>query len=201
MRRLFAAFAAVLVALTLTACGGGSEPTTPADEGAQNQEAPPAPGGGGQEEGAGAADVSPVVEGFPMPFPSDPEVVPSAVQERLDAGQPMLIWYFDSEHDSVDDTRKEIDAVLEDYKGLIAKIEFGVAEDMLDVVENGESLGEDLDEEERADLKKVYKLAGELDIRSTPFIILVDREGTITWMWRGYVDRDTLERQVLYAIQ
>ena len=123
MRRLVAALIAVMVALALAGCGGGDEPApeTPAEEAPAAPAAPAGGGGGGGD--AEVVDNSPLVEGYPMPFPTDPEIVPSTVLERLEADQPMLIYYFDTEHNVEDDVDREIDSVLSDYRGLITRID------------------------------------------------------------------------------
>lgn len=202
MRRLFVVLIAATVVLSLAGCGGDEPPA----DAATGTDAPANPAGDAPavpaaDEEEPVVDDSPDVGGYPAPFPTDQQIVPQDILNRLEAGQPLLIYYFDKGHTVVDDMNREIDTVMDQYRGIIHKIEYGVATDMEDVVEYDDTLGADLPEKERIELGKVYRLAEELGIGYTPFLILVDREGTITWMHRGFVDADTLELRVLYATQ
>jgi hypothetical protein len=114
----------------------------------------------------------------------------------------MLIFFYDEAHKVADDMESVVASTTAKYRGLIDLVEYPLADDFADVLETGDFDPEgDLSEEELTQLKNVYEFADVVGVGYTPFIILVDREGTITWMFRGYVDRETLELQVLYATQ
>ena len=197
MRRLFAALIVVTVALTLVGCGADEEAAT--DAPADSETAPAPPAGSGDEADLDD-DFSPEVEGFPRSFPTDHRLVPDEIQDRLDAGQPMFIYFYDDEHDVTDDVEDVIESVIAKYRGLIDRIDYPISGDIEDVLETGD-FGDDLTDEETDQKKKLYELADELGIGITPFFIVVDRMGEITWMGRGYVDQETLEMRALYATQ
>jgi len=50
-----------------------------------------------------------------------------------------------------------------------------------------------------AEYQSHVQLARDLGVTSTPFIVITDKQGFITWKFRGFLDRDVLERQVLRA--
>jgi protein-disulfide isomerase len=135
-----------------------------------------------------APDRSPVETPRLVPFPSKlTTALPAAVQSKLDAGRPMLIFFFDSSEPETTEQRGEIDAVVREYRGLIDLVTFDV---------KGGATGQSTDA-----AKQAATLATDLGVKATPYIIVVDRNGFITWRWLGFVDRDVIEREVLRATQ
>jgi hypothetical protein len=178
MRRFVVALVIAGLALMLIGCGGGD---APAEEGAAVDV--PAATPAEPAEPAYVTDRSQVETGFPAPFPAFEETdTPDALQSKLDAKRPMLIFFYDSRHGVTKAQRAEVDAVMTEYRGLIDLITF-------DAAGAGEAAAE----------AAVY--AGELGAGSAPYLIAVDDSGFITWRWRGFVDRDLIGREVERATQ
>lgn len=175
MRRIVAALVVALFALTLVGCGGGEEEATTETPAAT----PPAP----------AATVAPEVlvdrsandnDLEPGPFPSFTTTeTPAVFQEKLDRGQPMLILFHDDAQQVTVQTRAEVDAVMNDYRGLIDLVTFDVGGDANDP----------------ATLAAVT-YAKELSAASTPYLLVVDGGGFITWRSKGYTEQGSLRREV-----
>jgi hypothetical protein len=188
MRRLVIAFVVVTVSFSLVGCGGADTSTPPAPTSQDPvEEAPPL----NYTEGDVDGDRTPVEGGYPMAFPTKAEAIPEQVQQRLDDGQAMLIFYYDEGRGDTDEVETEIDAVIEEYRGLIDLIEFEISE----------GIPAEADEEDEEARKKGYLLAIELSVKETPYIIIVDQGGTVTWRARGYVDRGLIEREVRRATE
>lgn len=192
MRRIVAVLVVALLALTLVGCGGGGseEPaTSPDTDGA-------APPPAAEEEVA--VDLSPPEPQEYVPFPVDSELgVPSAIQSRLDAGQPMIVIFYDDTQKTTDDQEQIVRDVTEAYRGLIDVVSFNLAGYVTQDAQGTISVEPGLTEDETA--KQVLRLidADHLDVRFTPFIVVVDDNGYVTWRYRGISDDKNLEREVL----
>lgn len=192
MRRTVAVLIVALLALTLVACGGGAAEEEPVATPDTGQAAPPPPV---EEE---APDVSPLEEQVYDPFPVNSELgVPEAIQSRLEAGQPMIIVFYDDSQKTTDDQEAIIRGVTETYRGLIDVVSFNlggyVTQDAAGVITVQPGLSDD----ETA--KQVARLidSDHLDVRFTPFMLVVDDQGYVTWRYRGISDDKSLEREVL----
>lgn len=201
MRRLFAALIVVMLAFSLTGCGGGGE-EPPAEEVATQTQPTNAPAAPvvvpGQEV---AYDVSPGEEQKFEPFPDAEDVVPVVIAQRIAADRPMLIFFYDSQQKSTDDQRAAIDAVLGQYRGAIDLVSFDAGK-YVTVDESGTvSVRPGMEDDETAE--RVARLMGadNLDVRFTPYLLFVDRQGYITYRYRGYVDESAIEREVLRATE
>jgi hypothetical protein len=192
MRRTVAVLIVALLALTLVACGGGTseeEPVTTPDTG---EAAPPPPV---EEE---APDLSPLEEQVYEPFPVDSELgVPTAIQSRLEAGQPMIIVFYDDSQKTTDDQEQIIRSVTETYRGLIDVVSFNLGSYVTQDSSGAMTVQAGLTDDETA--KQVLRLidADHLDVRFTPFMVVVDDQGYVTWRYRGISDDKSLEREVL----
>ncbi len=191
MRRFVVVLVVALMALTLVACGGGDteEPVEAPDTG---DAAPPPPV---VEEDP---DFSPVEESVFEPFPIDPEIgIPDSIQSRLDAGQPMIILFRDETQETTDDQTVIIEGVMETYRGLIDLVTFDVGRYVKHDDKSAIEVNADINEDDAA--KQLARLLDEdhLDIRFTPFTLIVDKQGYVTWRYRGISDDKTLEREVL----
>lgn len=199
MRRLVAALLVALMLFTLVGCGGGEEEAT--EEVATQTEsaaAPAAPSGTEEEE---TPDYTPLEEQVFEPFPTDEDVLTTEIAERLKAQRPMIVFFYDEAQQTADDQRAEIDAVLEDYRGLIELVAYDVGS-YIDISDEGEiSVLPGMQEDETAN--KVGRLFSSdyLDITFTPYTVFVNSDGYITYRYRGVVDRDLLEREVLRATE
>lgn len=197
MRRpVVALIAATALALTLAlaGCGGGAQP-------AAEQPAPPAgdPAAPADPAAAQPVDLSPLEEVVYEPFPRDEEALPAELASRLDAGQPLLIMFVDRSQATTDDQQAIVDALMEKYRGLISVLTFDVGR----FVTQGEDGLIVVDEKVSADpvAAPVARLIGQdqLDVRFTPYTVIVDANGYITWRHRGVLDDKALEREVIRA--
>lgn len=179
MRRIVVALVAALLALTLVGCGGGGD----AEESATTEEAPAAaaPAATTPEEPGFVLDRSANdFDSLPVPFPSfSTTATPAVFQEKLDAGRPMLILFHDDRQDVTDDLRAEVDVVMNDYRGLVDLITF----DLSGAADGGDALA-------------AVTYASELGVNSTPYVIIVDRGGFMTWRSKGFAERGVLKREV-----
>lgn len=179
MRRIAVAIVVALLALTVAGCGAAEE-TAGGDASVTEESAaasaPVEPEGPEYLSDRSANDDD--VE--PAPFPSfTSTLTPYAFQAKLDARRPMIIHFYDSEQLVTDDVRKEIDAVVDDYRGLIDLVTF-------DVSGEGDTTA--------AEAATMY--AEELGVTGTPYTLIVDRDSFITWRWKGYAERGIIEREV-----
>lgn len=185
-----------MIALTLAGCGG-DEPAPEA-----TPDAPPAPPTAAAATEEAAADYSPLVsEDFPVPFPEDRTVVPDEIASKLDQvaaegkmDRPLIIYFTDAALDVTDDSNAEIDAVIEEYRGLADVFKYPLQKDFANL-EDGKVV-ENLSMDER-----VYKLADALGIKTTPYVVLVGKDGQITWAARGFIDATVFERNILTATE
>jgi hypothetical protein len=181
MRRIAVALVVALFALTLAGCGGTADtptqqPTTPA------QPTPAAP------QAEPLVDRSPVEVGAPETFPSlETTPPPAIVQQKLDAKRPMLLFFYDSAQEITAPQRAEVDAVMREYRGLIDLVTF-------DVTSGSAAAPGDA-------AQAAATFAGQLGIKSTPYIVIVNDERTITWRWLGFIDRELIGREVLSATE
>lgn len=200
MRRLFAALIVVMLAFSLTGCGGGEEP--PAEEVATQTQPAAAPAAPvvvpGQEV---VVDLTPGEEQTFEPFPVAEEVVPDVIAQRIAAKKPMLIFFYDSQQKTTDDQRAAIDVVLAQYRGTIDLVSFDSGKYVTLDDSGTVTVKPGMKDDETAE--RVARLMGSdnLDVRFTPYLVFVDRQGYITYRYRGYVDESAIEREVLRATE
>ncbi|MBN1193046.1 MAG: hypothetical protein JXA36_05090 [Coriobacteriia bacterium] len=177
MRRILVAVLAASLVLTLAACGGGGEEEpatteTPADA------APVVAEGVVEPEAADRSANDGDIE--PMLFPEFVNIeMPVVIREKLDAGRPMLIFFYDDAQQVTATSRVEVDVVMNDYRGLVDLLTFSVGGDAAD-----------------PNTLAAVAYANELGATSTPYIIIVDEGGWITWRCRGFAERGVIEREV-----
>jgi hypothetical protein len=181
--------------LTLAGCGGGGEePAAPAEAPAEVPAAPAAETP--TDEGP---ELSPPPEQVFEPFPTDESVVPDEIAARLESGQPMIIFFYDEDQTTTDDQRAEVERVVEDYRGLIDQVAYNVAKYVTFDADGTIEIKPEMAEDQTAN--RIAKLAGSdyLGITFTPYLVLVDSQGYITHRFRGPIDAESLEREVLRA--
>lgn len=178
MQKLVVAVLVAALALTLVGCGGGGDAATteqPADNATDQaatagagDEAPPA------DKSANDSDIA------PGPFPSFTATeTPAVFAEKLDQGRPMIIVFYDDNQQVASSVLAEVEAVMTQYRGLIDLITFNVGGDQ----NNPEVLA-------------AVTYASELGVASTPYIIIVDGGGYITWRSKGYAEQKIIQREV-----
>lgn len=183
MRRIIVAVLVLGLALTVAGCSGGGGEATKTET-----PATPAPAAAAPEESPTVTNRSPIEVGAPEAFPSfSTTVVPDALNTKLEAGRPVLIFFYDSAEMETAAQRAEIDAVLAEYRGLIDLVTFDVGG-----VKDGVATDA---------AKQAVALASGLRVTSTPYIIVVDGNKFITWRWLGYVDREIIGKEVLRATE
>lgn len=179
MRRFVVALAVAMLALTLAACGGGGEGETTEGTDTAVPVAPTAEAPAGEPEYVTDRSINDS-DFEPYPFPAFTSTsTPSALQDKLDDGRPMLIFFYDPAQDVTKATRVEIDAVMKEYRGLIDLVTFNI----------GDTAGQ-----QAAETAVTY--ANELGIDGTPYTIVVDDGGYVTWRWKGFAERGYLTREV-----
>jgi hypothetical protein len=191
MRRLVVALIAAAVALTLVGCGSSAPPatTTPAAAPAPA----PAPGAAPVPTTLGLSDNEPDVFSA---FPTD-TAVPAALADDIIAKQPTLLYFYDSSQNTSKENRKIVNTVLDENRGLVDLFAYDIGKHFVgsaaDTVTVDSSFAKD------ATFQSSVSLARLLGVSETPFMVLTDKQGYIVWKFRGFVDHDTLERQVLRA--
>ncbi len=181
MRRTAVALVFALIVLTLVGCGGAAKPETVEPTTTQQPTAPAI-------AVEPVIDRSPIESGYPAPFPAMKDIaLPEAVQQKLDAKRPMLLFFYDSAQEISAPQRGEVDAVMREYRGLIDLVTFDVTS------------GKAAAPGDAAQAAAAF--AAQLDIKSTPYIMLVNQDGVVTWRWLGYVDSEIIGREVLSATE
>jgi hypothetical protein len=182
MRKIAAVIVVAMLAFVLTGCGGGADEPVATDTPAVDVPAPAV------VEPVAVTDRSQIESGFPAPFPAiESTTMPTALQSKLDAKRPLLIYFYDSTLPESAVIRTEIDAVLSDNRGLIDLVTFDLGAKKSGAYTAGAQAG--------------AVLAAELNANRPPYIVLVDGNQNITWRFRGYVDRDIIGREVLRATE
>jgi hypothetical protein len=197
MRRIVALFIAAMLVAGLTACGGGGEEAeAPPAEGeaaapaAEGGAPPPAPGVPVAATSA-VGDKSKVETDYPAPFPEVNESTPPEVADALKLKQPLLIVFVDKAQKTTDDVKAELNSVTKKYRGLIEVTTYDISA-AVDAEQGSEEASASLE---------AALFAKDLSIGYAPYMIVVDRNGMITWRSSGYVDRGLIEREVLRATQ
>lgn len=201
MRRLFAVVIVVALAVSLSGCGGGGEEPAAEGEVAVQTQAPST----AVAPVAATAETSDTLSpGEPQafePFPDAEEALPDVIKQRIEADRPMLVFFYDASQKTTDDQRKAIDAVLADYRGLIDLVSFDASKyvtiDETGTVSVKPGMMDDVVAQQVARLMS----SDHLDIGFTPYLVFVDRQGYITYRYRGYVDESAIEREVLRATE
>jgi hypothetical protein len=184
------------MALFVVGCGGGDEP---AEEPAAEAPAAAAPAATGEDGEAQAPDTSPPEEQVYEPFPRDPEVVPKEILDNIADEQPMIVYFYDSSQSTTQDQDDIINELAGDYRGLISLVSFDIGEYVSTSVSGTIEVDPAVLEDETAEKAAVLTSDAWLDITFTPYIVLTDEFGFITYRFRGPVDYKTLEREVLRA--
>ena len=191
MRRIVVALIAASFALTVVGCSS-STPAATTDTAAAPAPvvAPTAPA---------VLPVGGLSENEPdvfSAFPTD-TVVPSALRDDIEAKQPTLLFFYDGSQNSSAENRKIIDSVMSSNRGLVDLFTFNIGKHFSGTASDPAVLDSGFDKD--AKYQSSIALARLLGVSNTPFIVITDNQGYITWKFRGFVDKDVLERQVLRA--
>lgn len=192
MRRLVVALMIAALALTLTGCGGGEEAAAP-----PAAPTPPpavvAPAPTGPVEITGISDnMPPVFE----PFPTGSSIATN-VAELVADKQPTLIYFYDSAQYTAGENRELIDKVLDENRGLVDLVAYDIGKYTTVDASGTIAILPEFEDDPAAQV--AVGMARTLGASFTPFIVLTDSQGFIIWKYRGFVDKDFLEREVQRA--
>lgn len=198
MRRLVVALVVVAITVGLTACSGGNSSSTSSSSSSANSAAaaappPPASGSGAQVSTQASNTLSPRAEGTCSAFPGTGPMVPTSVSSRIKGKSPMLVFFYDPAQLTTKDERKEIEAAMKSYRGLIDVVELDVSASLPDPV-TGKPNQDPV-------AQRTSLLAQSLGVDFTPYMVFVDRNGIITGRFRGFVDSGLIEREIVRATQ
>ena len=196
MRRLVVLLFAAVLVLGTAGCGGGGEEAAPAETPAETPAPAPAPAAPAAAEvppGLALSENEPAVF---APFPTD-ESVPAEVRDNIDAKQPTLIYFYDASQNASKDSREIIDSVIAKNRGLVDLVAYDIGKYMTGDADKPVELDSEFSKD--ANAQAAVKLADLLGVGNTPYIVLTDGQGYIVWKFRGFVERDFLEREVLRA--
>jgi hypothetical protein len=193
MRRLVVALVLVIVAVSLTACGGsgGGSGTpaagTPVSAASTASASSQAAGPPADDTLSGTQTVLPYES-----FPNDPAGTPAVIKKDLADHQPMIMFWYDPTTKVTVDQRAEINAVMHKYTGLIDLVAIDYTKA---IAPNGDA------SQVPSETAKFALITAQLRVPTTPYVLLIDRAGRITYRFAGFVDRTLLEREVLRATQ
>jgi hypothetical protein len=190
----------VIAASVLTGCGGAAveEPQTTVS-GSGAVPAPPAQ----PAATTAVADRTPEESTAYEPFPTNPNVTPAAVQELLQAKQPMLVLFYDSTQKTTNDERSGIsgkdgiDKIMADYRGTIDLVSYDIGRFVTTAADGSISVAPEFADDAAA--QQAVTLATTLGVKFTPYVVIVDGNGYIIARFRGWDDYKNIEREVLRA--
>lgn len=195
MRRVVTMLVLVMVAMSLTACGGSPAPTestgTPA---APTAGVPASPAAANANAVAPTGDtLSPTQTVTPGEmFPTDKTAVPASVLTALAKKKALLVMWLDSSTKVATDQRREVNRIIKKYKGTINLVSLKYTRGL-----TSSTTSTTLEPE----TQKLELLASSLKLNTTPYILFVDRYGRITYRFAGFADRKLLEREILRATE
>lgn len=198
MRRFVVALVAAALVAGLVGCGGGggNTSTTTTTENAAQPAPAPAPAAPPASKETSLTGISENIPPVFSQFPSS-TVVPKEVADKVAAKQPTLLYFYDATQNTSIEDRKIVDSVLSDNRGLVDLVAYDIGK----YVNNEADQPVTVDKGFTKDTKyqEAVNLARLLGVTFTPYFVLVDGQGYIIWEYRGLVDRDFLEREILRA--
>ena len=196
MRRIVVALIAAVFALSLVGCGG-SNTTAPSSTTTAETPAPaPAPAPAVAPAAATSIGSSNNEPDTFSAFPTD-TIVPSAVRQDIEAKQPTLLYFYDSSQYTSKENRKIINSVMSANRGLADVFTYDVGKHFSGTASEPAAVDKSFAKD--GQYQQSVAFARLLGVTETPYIIITDKQGYITWKFRGLTDKDVLERQVLRA--
>ncbi len=196
MRRLVVALIVVALSFSLAGCGGGGEEA--AEPAAQTPAAStPAAVAAPAVVDESPDTLSPLEDQEYVLFPNDPAITPPSIASRLVAGQAMVVFLNDGTESVTFDQLDIIEEVLDDYTGLVDLVGFDIGKYVTTETSGTITITDGFEDDAIA--KQAIGLVKALDVGFTPYIVIVDEYGYITWRVRGYVDAATLGAQIQRA--
>lgn len=195
MRRLVAALIVVTLALVLAGCGGGGEEQAATPTSGESV-APPPPAG---SQVAAVTDKSPDEGQDYTALPTDEDIVPTAVLERLKTKQPMVIYFYDATQRSTNDQDAQLETVMKANRGLIDLVKYDIGKFASIDASGATRADASISATANAESERATLFADQLKISFAPYLLLVDSDGYIVWRFRGYTDAKLIEQQVVRA--
>lgn len=194
MRRIVVAFVVALLALSVAGCGGGAteEPVEPA--GTQT-EAPQTPTETPQPSSETTAAQGAVFYRFPVG-----EKTPVALADAVKSNQALLLFFFDPSQRVTNDTRQQINTVVDDYSEAIDFYAYNVGDFATVDAEGRIEVDQQALEDDSAG-QAVVALANDLSVPFLPTTVVVDQQGYVIFQQAGFLDSDLIEREVLRATE
>jgi hypothetical protein len=184
--------------LSLVACGGGgNEAELTGSEGSP----PPASPAARAVKAKGdelIADRSPTEEADYAALAEKPEDLPDAIAKNVAQNEPTLVFFYDPSQGTSRLTRAEVDKALKTYRGLMALTAYDASRYVKTDPATGDVVVDDKLKSDK-DAEKVAKLMGQLGVALTPFIVIVDDKGYVTWRGRGLQDQKVIEAEIARA--
>jgi hypothetical protein len=172
----------------LSGCSSGGSTTSPAASDVSKTPVAPAPAA--KPAAAGPSDSlssPPITE--PRPFPQlNAATAPPAVLGALKNKRAIFLIFYDPAQSVTADQKKVVAALSAKFKGLIEFITYSLPKTNLDGTVA-----------EKKTAAQVADLAQRLDVGYMPTLVVVTRDGLITWQSTGYQDFGPLEREILRA--
>jgi hypothetical protein len=191
MRRAVVVLIAAALALTLAGCSSSSSSSsTPATDAAAT---PPPPVAAPVAVAPNLSDNEPDVFSA---FPTD-TVVPTPLRQDIQAKQPTVLFFYDGSQNTSTEDRKVIKLVMDSNRGLADLFTFDLGKHLPGNASSPVSVDSSFAKD--TTYQQSVQVARLLGVSETPYIVITDNQGYITWKFRGLVDRDVLERQVLRA--
>ena len=189
MRRSVAATVAMCAAIAITllsGCSSGGTAATPSAS--QVISAALAPAANPAASGASNQLSTPPITD-PRPFPAVTELTaPPAVLDALKGKRAFFLVYYDPTQSVTVDQKNVVYALQKKYAGLIEFISYDLPA----------TTAASTDAEKKT-AQQVAELAQRLSIGYMPTIVIVTKDGIITWQSTGYYDAGPLEREILRA--
>lgn len=201
MRRLVVAVVAVVIALSLAGCGGSNEPTPPTTTTAPAAAPAAAPAGT-----AAAATTLPDLDDRSVnetttfaPFPSNANV-PDVLNQKITVdNQPTLIYFFDSGQKVSKEVRTIIDSVRNRNRGMVDLVAYDLSKYVTANADGSVNVDPALASDPAQKQVVMFARDPAIKVAFTPFIVLTDGQGYITYKHNGLVDSAFLEREVQRA--
>jgi hypothetical protein len=196
--RLVVALVVLGIALSLAGCSSGTDSSASTSTTAAPAAAPVAVGGSATTLPSIVNRSANDTDTF-LPFPTGDTVPPELRQKVLVDKQPTLIYFFDSSQQDSKEVRTVIDTVRADNRGLVDLVAYDIGKYLSAGPDGTISVTGDITQDPAASIAVKFARDPSIDVPFTPYIVITDGQGYITYKHSGIIDREFLEREVLRA--
>jgi Tfp pilus assembly protein FimT len=109
----------------------------------------------------------------------------------------MVLYFYDSSQQLSKDQSAQIHKALTGSRGLADLVSFDVGKYAVTSPQGAIAIKPGLAKDQTS--KQAAVLSQSIGVKYTPFIVIVDNQGYITYKSRGYTDGAVIEREVLRA--